>query len=884
MAYDKQTWLDETGVGDGTIFTAGRMNHMEDGIAAMSNGGGTGTANWRGEWADTESYATGDEVAFDGIVWSATQVSDATGPQPPVADSEYWTPVAVYAPVDVVEPDTVVQYDPATGRVFWGPGTPGPEGPMGPEGPPGTEGAEGIEGLEGPMGPQGPPGEQGTGINLKGSVPTSADLPMVDNEVGDAYLDDTDGTLWLWDGAEWDNVGTIAGPPGPEGPQGKGGARGPQGPVGPGLRWRGSLQTGATGDPPVVVTYIPNDAIEFQGSSYVVRQNVAGNGAMLPGITEGWQAFFEPLALRGYVGPQGVQGIVGPAGLTGPPGPVGPEGPQGTPGSYTDWLAQGNTGSYQDFLDVITGPQGAPGVDGEDGTPGTYDEWLAQGNTGTYDDFLTAIQGPVGPQGPVGAPGPVGPTGADGPQGLPGTAVAKGDQGDPGPVGPEGPEGPPGPPGTYAEWLAQGNSGTYDDFLAVIEGDVGPQGPGGPPGPKGDTGDMGPPGAPGTAVEKGDKGDKGDPGLPGLTWMGPWDPEVYYQPNEGVSYEGSSWINVAEGDSRNQTPGYTGDWEMMSQKGDAGTYTEWLTHGNVGTYDDYLADITGPAGADGPAGAEGTPGVFQVYEQDDEPPPEAVEGALWIDTDATPPTGGGSAGAGAGTTVCTYATRPVAGVANIGALVFVTDEPDDAYKLQVSTGTKWIGVATGALAPDSPAAILTYASNGDTNGVVYYLGTRDGLPFVRPVPATPNSTDIDGTRLRIFCSSVLSGHNSYHPVDRGASTTPFGSNPVSGSWWAVDFKTRRLLCNYLSVMTRADVNSERLMAFVLEGSDDASSWTTLLTVANTGFASAAEWKSWAVTPTVQYRYFRIRQTAANSQGTQHLVFGEVEFYGRLVTV
>ena len=35
--YVKQTWVDETGVGDGTIFTAARMNHIEDGIKAIDD-------------------------------------------------------------------------------------------------------------------------------------------------------------------------------------------------------------------------------------------------------------------------------------------------------------------------------------------------------------------------------------------------------------------------------------------------------------------------------------------------------------------------------------------------------------------------------------------------------------------------------------------------------------------------------------------------------------------------------------------------------------------------------------------------------------------------------------------------------------------------------
>jgi hypothetical protein len=69
---------------------------------------------------------------------------------------------------------------------------PGPDGPAGPEGPtgvagptgpPGPQGNPGPTGVAGPQGPVGPEGAQGaqgpagTGINVKGEVPTVADLP-----------------------------------------------------------------------------------------------------------------------------------------------------------------------------------------------------------------------------------------------------------------------------------------------------------------------------------------------------------------------------------------------------------------------------------------------------------------------------------------------------------------------------------------------------------------------------------------------------------------------------------------------------------------------------------------------------------------------------------
>lgn len=61
-------------------------------------------------------------------------------------------------------------------------------------------------------------GADGTSFNLKGSKNSPDDLPLTENEIGDAYL--IDGDLWVWDGVEWNNAGNIQGPQGPQGEQG----------------------------------------------------------------------------------------------------------------------------------------------------------------------------------------------------------------------------------------------------------------------------------------------------------------------------------------------------------------------------------------------------------------------------------------------------------------------------------------------------------------------------------------------------------------------------------------------------------------------------------------------------------------------------------------
>jgi hypothetical protein len=112
-------------------------------------------------------------------------------------------------------------------------GIAGPVGPVGPAGPVGATGPQGIPGVEGPQGPIGPVGPEGAGVQLKGSVATVGDLPMSGNVIGDSYIVDASGDLYVWTGAAWDNVGKIVGPAGPQGIQGQTGPQGAVGPSGP---------------------------------------------------------------------------------------------------------------------------------------------------------------------------------------------------------------------------------------------------------------------------------------------------------------------------------------------------------------------------------------------------------------------------------------------------------------------------------------------------------------------------------------------------------------------------------------------------------------------------------------------------------------------------
>ena len=184
----------------------------------------------------------------------------------------------------------------------------GPVGPAGPEGPAGADGVDGVNGVDGADGANGVDGVNGTdgvdgaGVEVVGSVADSSELdPQYSGSVGDMFIAQDTGNGHVWDGAFWDDVGTIRGPiglTGPTGPQGLTGPVGPQGQTGP---------EGSTGP---------------QG----LTGPVGPQGQTGPEGPTGAQGLTGPVGPEGQLGPQGPQGLVGPQGVTGPAGVDGADG------------------------------------------------------------------------------------------------------------------------------------------------------------------------------------------------------------------------------------------------------------------------------------------------------------------------------------------------------------------------------------------------------------------------------------------------------------------------------------------------------------------------------------------------------------------------------
>ena len=254
-------------------------------------------------------------------------------------------------------------------------GPAGATGSIGPQGPAGVIGATGSAGPQGPQGPAGPQGATGAVGATGATGPAGADgksllngsgAPSAGTGInGDFYLDTTAKQIYgPRTAGNWGSGTALVGPQGPQGatgPAGATGAIGPQGPagatgatgaagpqglagpagatgaIGPagatgpqgpaGLNWRGAW-SGSN-------AYAINDAVSYQGSSYVATTPTTG--VNLPGASAYWSLLAQqggqgPAGATGPQGPQGPSGANGANGATGPQGPAGATGPQGPQG------------------------------------------------------------------------------------------------------------------------------------------------------------------------------------------------------------------------------------------------------------------------------------------------------------------------------------------------------------------------------------------------------------------------------------------------------------------------------------------------------------------------------------------------------------------------
>lgn len=176
-------------------------------------------------------------------------------------------------------------------------------------------------------GPVGPQGARGSRWYTGDGAPTVTGALL-----GDMYLDDATGDIWVWDGTAWTNTGTEI--EGPTGPTGATGAAGPP----------NALAIGT------VTTVTPG------GAATSTITGAPPSQTLNLGI---------PSGLQGVQGIQGVKGDPGVAGSAGAQGPAGPGVPAG--GTTGQSLTKSSATDYATIWSTIVG--GATIADSFPGSP-----------------------------------------------------------------------------------------------------------------------------------------------------------------------------------------------------------------------------------------------------------------------------------------------------------------------------------------------------------------------------------------------------------------------------------------------------------------------------------------------------------------------------------
>ncbi len=268
---------------------------------------------WRGTWSNTTGYALNDAVQFNGTSYIGIQA--ATGHQPDTSPA-FWSVLAQQG---------------STGAV-------GTSGANGINGSPGTQGVPGIPGSTGPQGLT----WRGTWSNTTAYALNDAvqfnGTSYTSIQAGTGNEPDTSQAFWsvLAQQGSAGAVGTsgtngingspgIQGVPGTAGTNGTNGSLGTQGlpgipgSTGPqGLTWRGTWSN-TTG-------YALNDAVQFNGTSYISIQAGTGNE---PDTSPAFWSVLAQQGSAGTAGTSGTNGINGSPGIQGVPGIPGSTGPQG---------------------------------------------------------------------------------------------------------------------------------------------------------------------------------------------------------------------------------------------------------------------------------------------------------------------------------------------------------------------------------------------------------------------------------------------------------------------------------------------------------------------------------------------------------------------------
>jgi hypothetical protein len=175
---------------------------------------------------------------------------------------------------------------------------------------------------------------------------------------------------------------------------------------------------------------------------------------------------------------------------------------------------------------------------------------------------------------------------------------------------------------------------------------------------------------------------------------------------------------------------------------------------------------------------------------------------------------------------------------------------------------------------------LTYQSNGDTNGVFYFMGRQYGSATWAN-PAAKTNTDVGAIQVAAngtaFNSSYgwLSGVNYQSAVADRVANLFHTDNSIANPYVIIDLIAATLVPTGANVMQRNDFNASVPDITIDGGSTPLGPWTRLLT-AGAMNAGQGVWTFLTIpAQTLSFRYIKV------STSNNYLHLGELELYGVL---
>jgi hypothetical protein len=172
--------------------------------------------------------------------------------------------------------------------------------------------------------------------------------------------------------------------------------------------------------------------------------------------------------------------------------------------------------------------------------------------------------------------------------------------------------------------------------------------------------------------------------------------------------------------------------------------------------------------------------------------------------------------------------------------------------------------------------LTNYQSPGDTNGIIYYLGTTaiNSQIFVNPVP-----TQVVATSSGVHTG----GFGVEQATDRNLDTAWHASDisPTS-QIFQLDFQSRKVILTRIVIRPWARTDGLPVLSpTAVERSDDGLNWTEIHSFTSGAFAGQD-----LISPEIPAsgtfsRYIRFRRTSGTSSTWWQQVFGEIELYGFL---